>query len=653
MRALTQRQGTGPSQSTGVAWSGPVFSGKSSETSPSLTPALDRMPRSPATRSGESPGTRASAPRLAHDFSRISIHPDPRFTLRPKLQVNPVGDPFEQEADRVAEHVMRTPEPQPQRTPAHGGTCTECQNRETNADHLHAKRRAGNAEPGVAAPPAMPRLLSSPGHPLDAVTRAFMEPRFGQDFSKVRVHTDAQAADSAKDIDALAYTVGEQIVFGVGEYAPSTTKGKRLLAHELTHVVQQRTAPAPTDEPGDRNRRDAEAGAGRLLPTTPGTDARTPVFQRAARPAIMRKADFSSSLQICHTLLKSRVFTVSQGGLIAALDTRWAGPEEGAASCETHKTAPYHVTLVKRGYLFNDQYGTCAFQPQQLSTRVWKGLPEGEYHLEIWTNNTNPNCCLEGTIEVSEQAGLTGDSCTELPDDALTILHTALAIAGLVPVLGAVPDAIDAGIYSIQGDWTNAGISAAAMVPIFGEGATVVKLGLKTVVKVSGKTVKKIGKEGLATAIKEVKAAKGAAAVAKIIPQGFTEAAFKKFSKGARRLRKEAGLPASGELVVHGSRVKGTATAASDIDVALRVDEATFFELAEKCLARTYPETKLRKTMLERIRKNGQLSSFDLGTQFSQLRREFLDAASPVETVQFSVLKKGGKLDTGPFLPLE
>lgn len=626
MRTVTPKQGVGLSKSTGVAWSGPVFSGRNRETSPTLTSALDRMPRSPATQSRESSGTRASAPRLIHDFSRLSIHPDPHFTLRPKLQVNPVGDPFEQEADRVAEHVMRTPDPQ---------------------------RRAGDAGPGVVAPPPMPRLLSSPGHPLDPCTRTFMEPRFGQDFSKVRVHTDAQAAVSARDIHALAYTVGEHVFFGVGEYAPSTTKGKHLLAHELTHVVQQRAAPPPTYESGDRVLRGTEAGAGRLLPAPYVTQPKTPVLQRAVRPAIMRKADFSSSLQICHSLLKSRAFTISQGGLVAALDTRWAGPEEGAASCETHKTAPYHVTLVKKGYIFNDQYGTCAFQPQQLSTRVWKGLPEGEYHLEIWTSNTNPNCCLEGTIEVSEQAGLTGDSCTELPDDALTILHTALGIAGLVPILGAVPDAIDAGIYSIQGDWKNAGISAAAMVPIFGEGATIVKLGLKTVVKVPGKTVKKFTKEGLATAIKEVKATKGAAAIAKIIPQGFTEAAFKKFSKGARRLRKEAGLPASGELVVHGSRVKGTATAASDIDVALRVDEATFFELAEKCLARTYPETRLRKKMLDRIRNNGQLSSFDLGRNFSQLRREFLDVASPVETVQFSVLKKGGKLDTGPFLSLE
>jgi hypothetical protein len=75
--------------------------------------------------------------------------------------------------------------------------------------------------------------------------------------------------------------------------------------------------------------------------------------------------------------------------------------------------------------------------------------------------------------------------------------------------------------------------------------------------------------------------------------------------------------------------------------------------LAEKALSRTHPETRLRQTILKRIRENGQLSSFDLGPEFQKLRRGLLDAESPIEKLQFSVLKKGGKLDTGPFLPLE
>src|SRR5947209_15066228 len=81
-------------------------------------------------------------------------------------------------------------------------------------------------------------LSNNSGQPLDAGTRAFMESRFGHDFSRVRVHTDSRAAESAQAINALAYTVGRNVVFGRGQYAPGTSEGSKLLAHELTHVVQ-------------------------------------------------------------------------------------------------------------------------------------------------------------------------------------------------------------------------------------------------------------------------------------------------------------------------------------------------------------------------------------------------------------------------------
>ncbi|MFH0344338.1 MAG: DUF4157 domain-containing protein [Chromatiales bacterium] len=93
--------------------------------------------------------------------------------------------------------------------------------------------------PANDVPPVVYEVLKSSGQPLDPSTLAFMEPRFGHDFSFVRVHTDAKAAESARAVNALAYTVGRNVVFGAGQYAPGTTVGKRLLAHELTHVVQQ------------------------------------------------------------------------------------------------------------------------------------------------------------------------------------------------------------------------------------------------------------------------------------------------------------------------------------------------------------------------------------------------------------------------------
>jgi hypothetical protein len=98
------------------------------------------------------------------------------------------------------------------------------------------------ASESAQVPPIVHEVLSSPGQPLDPKTRSLMEPRFGHDFSQVRVHSDAKASESAQAVNALAYTVGQNVVFGAGQYTPSTAKGSHLLAHELTHVVQQHSA---------------------------------------------------------------------------------------------------------------------------------------------------------------------------------------------------------------------------------------------------------------------------------------------------------------------------------------------------------------------------------------------------------------------------
>lgn len=91
-------------------------------------------------------------------------------------------------------------------------------------------------------PSIVHEALNSPGQPLDAETRAYMEPRFGYDFSRVRVHTDTRAEESARSVNAQAYTVGSDIVFGAGAYSPSTHEGRQLVAHEMAHVVQQQAA---------------------------------------------------------------------------------------------------------------------------------------------------------------------------------------------------------------------------------------------------------------------------------------------------------------------------------------------------------------------------------------------------------------------------
>lgn len=101
------------------------------------------------------------------------------------------------------------------------------------------QRSSTNQAEPFQVPSIVHEVLSSPGQPLDPATRAFMEPRFGHDFSKVRVHTDEKAVKSTQAVDSLAYTVGRDIVFGQGQYTPQTVQGQRLLAHELTHVLQQ------------------------------------------------------------------------------------------------------------------------------------------------------------------------------------------------------------------------------------------------------------------------------------------------------------------------------------------------------------------------------------------------------------------------------
>jgi hypothetical protein len=119
---------------------------------------------------------------------------------------------------------------------AGGGECERCQRKRL--------QRFGTEPASDGVPAIVHEVLRASGQPLAPATRVALEPRFGHDFSRVRVHTDAQAAASARSVNALAYTVGSHVAFGSGQYAPGTLAGDRLIAHELAHVVQQRNAPA-------------------------------------------------------------------------------------------------------------------------------------------------------------------------------------------------------------------------------------------------------------------------------------------------------------------------------------------------------------------------------------------------------------------------
>jgi hypothetical protein len=156
------------------------------------------------------------APGANHSLSHIPV-------MQPKLTLGASNDPLEQEADRVADQVLAAPA-----HPAVGGAPP------------HIQRFSGQPiRQAETAPASIDRVLSDTGRPLEPALRQGMEHRFGHDFSRVRVHSGTAAEKSARDVNANAYTVGHNIVFGAGRFAPGTREGRRLIAHELTHVVQQ------------------------------------------------------------------------------------------------------------------------------------------------------------------------------------------------------------------------------------------------------------------------------------------------------------------------------------------------------------------------------------------------------------------------------
>jgi hypothetical protein len=180
---------------------------------------------------------------FGHDFSRIRVHPPAAGSIQTKLAINKPGDEYEQEADRVAEQVMRMPEPQLQRACACGGGCPKCQTEQPGQEHerLQTKRVKSNDSGPTVVPPIVHEVLRSAGQPLDVSTRTFMEPRFGHSFAHVRVHADKDAANAARVLNARAFTIGRDIFFGAGQFMPGSLQTRTTLAHELVHVVQQQS----------------------------------------------------------------------------------------------------------------------------------------------------------------------------------------------------------------------------------------------------------------------------------------------------------------------------------------------------------------------------------------------------------------------------
>jgi hypothetical protein len=182
---------------------------------------------------------------------------------------------------------------------------------------LGLQRAVGNAGVGSLfdeeRSPVHEVVNSGRGSPLDAGTRTDMEARFGQDFGDVRVHTDGAAHDSARSVNAQAYTVGSDVVFQQGRYDPSSDEGRHMLAHELTHVVQQRSGPVDgtaagggvrISDPSDRFEREAVANAGHVMAAPTGGSHADAAVQRTGEASVQREEAAEDEEQSAQTFVQ-------------------------------------------------------------------------------------------------------------------------------------------------------------------------------------------------------------------------------------------------------------------------------------------------------------------------------------------------------------
>lgn len=372
--------------------------------------------------------------------------------IQAKLRVSQPGDADEREADRVAQEIVSSPNTKSTvasatsptlhrkcNCPGGGATCPDCEAEEVEeAKGIHRKS-ASNSPDDAHAPDNLLQNLG-PGSPLEPAVRENMESSFGRDFGDVRIHSDTRAAQSARAVNARAFTLGKDVVFDHGQYSPGTQSGKQLLAHELTHVVQQEgtvggRTPKPVAAYGGA-KTEASSASDRTVGAA-ASRATAPSIQRVSAPAVMRAPLFDSTMQICQRVLKSRVFHVSEGGVVVTANAAWEpSPEWRGADRPACGREVYEMELSRVGTLWDSSIDSCEFHHGAPMSRNWTNLPEGDYYLTIVTNNTNPNCCLQGTIQVSQQRGLTGPSCGGGPARDVASMPTAEKISRAVSLSG-------------------------------------------------------------------------------------------------------------------------------------------------------------------------------------------------------------------------
>ena len=218
--------------------------------------------------------------------------------LQAKLKVGSVNDPLEHEADRVADQVTRmaAPAAMTSASPQVSRKCSACEEQVSRKCAACAEEeKLQKKEPGTQAaisqaPASVHETLRSPGRPLDQATRAYFEPRFGRDFSNVRVHTGSSAAQSAREVNAHAYTVGHDIAFDSGRFEPGSQDGRHLIAHELAHVVQQGGLGSGVRTTSQLPRNNIAAEGRAMLKAPPvATSQRPAATRKLSSPVIQRQ----------------------------------------------------------------------------------------------------------------------------------------------------------------------------------------------------------------------------------------------------------------------------------------------------------------------------------------------------------------------------
>jgi len=301
-----------------------------------------------------------------------------------------------------------------------GGKCSGC----TQAEPKILQRVVATDHVGGGdGPPIVNRVLRSAGQSLDADTRSFMETSFGHDFSHVRIHTDQQASESARAVNALAYTVGRDVAFRSGTYAPGTSEGRRLIAHELAHVVQQSAASVettqayPSDSSAFENNADQIAdrvvSGGQIPPVLGAASA----IQRRAAPYIKKvtvhlappqSADLEWEGTAPSTATGSDHFTVSTG-------KGYSDPGDPAGTC-TRTCCTDAMTQCAPPWNQPTRVGACC---TYYGDSFWTGTPLEEHNTWKWWTPIQPYYSSRG-IALHQHPDVTGDpighGCVRMAD---------------------------------------------------------------------------------------------------------------------------------------------------------------------------------------------------------------------------------------------